>query len=961
MNEADIHLVNVFIRFIQENSDNKKYFPIIKELIELMAYIVLVTPEIIKREYKVEKNNLNYFDQKVLEFKEKFFYEYQKSFLNNGAIEIFLKFSCQSEKYFQENLFNMIIFFFNSILGGGNKEIQKKFIQLFRLLPNSDNFFKSIYQSFNKDIFYNLNDDPYIKEINKDNQNLKMITDKLRFLQLLTENHNLFLQNYLREQSNNRISYNFINILIEYLSMLLEKLGNLNDKYKKLSRYYIELYYKRLLFLLDTICEFLQGPCKQNQENLINTKVVELFNKIMDEIYIKNDYEQKEEEINNEDNYFEQNTVFILSNRKNNPDTFFSENFSYSISSLEEESISKEYNISQNKIFSSLSDFNKSMLLFKISLVLLSIIEGRKKKDSVIKKILRDINYKLVFQKCGEIYNKIKYEMYFFLFTEQNTKDIENLDDKVVSEAGFNLYFLMQNLVSLENEETELKVNSSFILDKNYDKLQKEKLQEIFTNSETIQEAIDFYSENSLSIEILKENEIFKVYCPKLQYFNSFDEKMRKELNEDADRTSVQSKLTYLINKKEQIYMTLKQTYILEEKYSKFGPLKYLLMYPNQVQFIGLILIIIMNILIFIGYNTEKDEDKKDVIEHVNVFGLSKRISMNILKVLGIIILCFIITIFIEFITKDAVLIYKNLYRNYLKNSYEKKIGSINDFEIHRIYDFLKSSDFSLFINKLFIYLKLLSSFHVIYTLLYIVLAILGFFIHPFFYSFLLMEFIKNQPILIYVFLAFYEPLVQFFYTYIFFFILIYFYSLLIFYNYFDLMPENSCDSPLICMTYIYSNTFTSGGNLGNFIDTKEESMNISGNMKRYLLDISYTIIMVWLVWQMVSGLIVDTFDSLRGDREELEEDMETICFICGLNREKIEKYYIGKEGFEKHLQDHSIENYLFYMFYLEEKDPNEYSGLESYVKENIDKESIVWFPIERSLKIEEWENRHKV
>ena len=172
-------------------------------------------------------------------------------------------------------------------------------------------------------------------------------------------------------------------------------------------------------------------------------------------------------------------------------------------------------------------------------------------------------------------------------------------------------------------------------------------------------------------------------------------------------------------------------------------------------------------------------------------------------------------------------------------------------------------------------------------------------------------------------------------------------------------MPDYSCDSPLICMLFIYSNTFTSGGNLGNFIDTKESSLNTTGNMERYLLDISYTVIMVYIVWQMVSGLILDAFDNLRGDREEIEEDMETTCFICGLNREKIEKYYIGKDGFEKHLQDHSVDNYLFYMLYLEEKDPNEYSGFESYVKENIDKESISWFPIERSLKIEEWESRH--
>ena len=173
-------------------------------------------------------------------------------------------------------------------------------------------------------------------------------------------------------------------------------------------------------------------------------------------------------------------------------------------------------------------------------------------------------------------------------------------------------------------------------------------------------------------------------------------------------------------------------------------------------------------------------------------------------------------------------------------------------------------------------------------------------------------------------------------------------------------MPENTCNSPLICMMYIYSNTFTSGGNLGNFIDTKEESINYSGDMERYALDLSYTIIMVSIVWQMVLGIITSTLERLRGDREELEEDMKTFCFICGLKREKIEKYYIGKDGFNNHLQDHSVKNYFFYLFYLEEKDPNEYSGLESYVKKQIDKESISWFPIGRSLKIEEWENKHK-
>ena len=49
--------------------------------------------------------------------------------------------------------------------------------------------------------------------------------------------------------------------------------------------------------------------------------------------------------------------------------------------------ILKKKNPLQNKLFSKLTDYQKSLLIFKISLVLLSIIEGRKTKDKVIKKI----------------------------------------------------------------------------------------------------------------------------------------------------------------------------------------------------------------------------------------------------------------------------------------------------------------------------------------------------------------------------------------------------------------------------------------------------------------------------------------------------------------------------------------------------------------------------------------------
>lgn len=43
---------------------------------------------------------------------------------------------------------------------------------------------------------------------------------------------------------------------------------------------------------------------------------------------------------------------------------------------------------------------------------------------------------------------------------------------------------------------------------------------------------------------------------------------------------------------------------------------------------------------------------------------------------------------------------------------------------------------------------------------------------------------------------------------------------------------------------------------------------------------------------------------------------------------------------------DHYMWNYLFYIAYLLEKDVTEYTGIESYVADKIDKGEISWFPI---------------
>ena len=944
--DREIPLVNIFLKFVQENYSKKKYAEEINSLIKLMSYIIGVMPEILS----VDLSGIEftfYYKDKISELKTNFIKHAQKFFLNNASIEIFMKIACEGNKIISDSTFPIIIHFFNNILEGGNTDVQKKFAYLFQSFPNSDNFFYHISQFLNKDIFEYLNNFSSIAEPKIDMEKLNNIKDILRFLQLLAENHNNVLQNFLREQTTNRLSYNFVNILVEYLSMLLGKLSNIHENGQEFTAYFINLYYERFLSLLDTICEFLQGPCQKNQDYLINTKIIESFNKILGEIVLSPSlYPSSENKtgLNGESSAIYGNYY----NRVNDETLMIGEN-SYTSQIYKNENETKG-----DKLFSLLSHYQKSLLIFKISLVFLSMIEGRKTRDNVIQKILRDFDYKLIFLKCADIYLALKNNLDFFLYIDDNIKDInENeLENKIVSEAGFNLYFLIQYLLSFENEDTEFKKYAMIFTSEV--KLSKEQL-DTYEHYYELKEAMNFYSNNSIDIEILKDDIVFKVYCPKLSFFNGFDEKLKTNFEDNAKRTSDQTKLISLLNEKDKIYQKIKQLYTLENFFKKTWLFNLLFIYPAEVQNVGFYLIVLMNLLIFAGYSAEKDDDGKNVIEHVEYPGIDSDKSKIILRALGMIIAFFSLIKLFEFITREAILIFKNLYTNYLKDTYESTISSMNELEIHRVDNFFSLNSY----KKTFIYISLLLDIKVLYAFAYMIFALLGIFVHNFFFSFHLIEFIISQPILQYVFRAIVDPIVQLAYTFIFFFILIYFYSLIIFYKFQEIMPDYSCDTPVICMVYIYSNTFTSGGNLGNFIDEKHE--NSDGDMIRYALDISYTIFMVCLVWQMVSGLIVDAFGSLRGEREEKEDDMKKKCFICGLNKEEIEKCYLGKEGFETHLKDHSIINYFFYIFYLEDKDSSEYSGLESYIKNEIDKESIKWFPKGKSLRIEEWKSKHKI
>lgn len=53
----------------------------------------------------------------------------------------------------------------------------------------------------------------------------------------------------------------------------------------------------------------------------------------------------------------------------------------------------------------------------------------------------------------------------------------------------------------------------------------------------------------------------------------------------------------------------------------------------------------------------------------------------------------------------------------------------------------------------------------------------------------------------------------------------------------------------------------------------------------RILYDMSFFIVLIIIVLNLVFGVIIDTFGDLRAERNEKDDILRNTCFICGLER----------------------------------------------------------------------------
>jgi len=177
---------------------------------------------------------------------------------------------------------------------------------------------------------------------------------------------------------------------------------------------------------------------------------------------------------------------------------------------------------------------------------------------------------------------------------------------------------------------------------------------------------------------------------------------------------------------------------------------------------------------------------------------------------------------------------------------------------------------------------------------------------------------------------------------------------------------SGNCDSPWQCFFYHLTWSIRQGGGIGDSLIPvgqfweDPDLQDYTHFYFRVLFDLGFFIVCCVIMIAIVTGIIIDAFGASRDRRKEVEEDQAAKCFICGIEGSRFEtkrpkdKNDTRHYGFSWHLDhEHNTWNYVYFLAHLSLKDPNEYTGSESYVAKLVKESLTDFFPMDRALMLE--------
>ncbi|CAD8066638.1 unnamed protein product [Paramecium sonneborni] len=791
----------------------------------------------------------------------------------------------------------------------------------------------------------------------------------LKYFQLICEGHNLQIQNYLRQQYNSRNNYNIVQAMVELLCAFE------ND----LQRDSFEV----IMNTLETLTELVQGPCSQNQQDIIDSLFLDVAS-----------------------NYL---NMHIESKKKKDQD---------GSQDKEEHSMRERSNSLQSKSTAKAGGKVKTIqidrwmlerLKYKCMVLVSSLLELNSDTNA-IKRILRSLpinvlkkNLIIIYKKHQKMYKKLGYNKESLGHLEENphvsTKPPEY--HELILETGFLIYFLINHYANLDTKEIDpatrdeleeikesqknsekedpwAQLQNSLIgqlaslvfslvggileMINEWREYAQQQLMKQFKGKESAEEeekrktakklaaqqlfndSIMFFQKNSATVEVIRDQQLEKIIFYKLSFCNYLPQETKTEFHETVDRDSTNSKVSALVENMPNFMDVAKHE---EELTQFFNQNKFVALFAKYVilwKDLCFLLTLVLNVFIVLSYyEGDSDDPDQRFYDRLNSPKFLKMLSveetMSIFRYCGIgmiVCSCFVVSFFI---LKKGPL--------YVKEAWNQSKDLIKEDQIWIIKFFLK-----LYMVG-FCLVKVLLNIDMIYYLTYGVLAFIATLFHPFFFAFHLSEVVLRYPTLRNIIKSFWEPKVALGLTFILVLLMNYYFTLMAYLLFYDIYTNGKCDSLLVCFLSTFDYAFKNNGGIGGWFDGNFPQDPADYSYGRFFFDQLNNILIQMISIQIFSGIIIDTFGELREQQLAKEDDKENICFICGLDREIFDMK--SDDGFNQHTkQSHYMWNYVFYMAYMDNKNKSEYNGIETYIANKRKNQDNSWFPIGQSLELQE-------
>ncbi|XP_078000812.1 inositol 1,4,5-trisphosphate receptor-like isoform X2 [Glandiceps talaboti] len=157
-----------------------------------------------------------------------------------------------------------------------------------------------------------------------------------------------------------------------------------------------------------------------------------------------------------------------------------------------------------------------------------------------------------------------------------------------------------------------------------------------------------------------------------------------------------------------------------------------------------------------------------------------------------------------------------------------------------------------------------------------------------------------------------------------------------------------ACDTLIMCIVTSMNQGLRNGGGLGDVLrnPSSDEAMFVP----RVIYDLLFFFVIIIIVLNLIFGVIIDTFADLRSEKQQKEEILKNTCFVCSLDRASFDNKTVS---FEEHIkEEHCMWHYLYFIVLVKVKDPTEFTGPESYVYAMVKDKNLDWFPRMRAMSL---------